>query len=273
MNKGLKMFSLEGKKAVITGGAGVLCSTIGLGLGMAGAEIAICDIKDTIGIVNNLRNQGINAKGFHIDVTDFNSVSECKDNILKYFGKIDILINGAGGNMEEATTSKEVSFFDLPLKAIEEVIKLNLIGGTIMTCQIFGKEMSSNKNGGSIINISSINTYRPLTRIPGYAASKAAVSNFTQWLATYFAMEHNKNLRVNAIAAGFFLTEQLKYLLFDNNKLTPRGKSIISHTPIKSFGEPEDLIGICIWLSSEASKFVTGSVICIDGGFNSYAGV
>jgi NAD(P)-dependent dehydrogenase (short-subunit alcohol dehydrogenase family) len=270
----LKIFSLNGKKAVITGGAGVLCSFIGSGLGKAGAEIAICDINNTDEAVKRLIEEGIKAKGYFIDVMDSDSIKNCKDNIVRDFGRIDILVNGAGGNMKEATTNKDLTFFDLSMAALERVIKLNLFGGAILPSQVFGKVMINNSEGGSIINISSMNAFRPLTRIPGYSASKAAVSNFTQWLAVHFAMEYNNKLRVNAIAPGFFLTEQLKYLLLDDEgNLTQRGKSIIAHTPMGEFGKPEDLIGICIWLASDASRFVTGAVIPVDGGFNSYSGV
>ena len=269
-----KIFNLKDKKAVITGGAGVLCPTIGLGLGKAGAEIAVCDINSTDKVVSRLRSEGISAKGYYIDVMDLDSINKCKINVVGDFGRIDILVNGAGGNVKEATTSKELTFFDIPLTALEKVINLNLLGGAILPSQVFGKAMVGNPEGGSIINISSMNAYRPLTRIPGYSAAKAAVSNFTQWSAVHFAMEYNKKLRVNAIAPGFFLTEQLKYLLLDENgDLTPRGQSIITHTPMGEFGNPGDLIGACVWLASEASSFVTGVIIPIDGGFNSYSGV
>jgi NAD(P)-dependent dehydrogenase (short-subunit alcohol dehydrogenase family) len=269
-----KIFNLKDKKAVITGGAGVLCSTIGLGLGKAGAEIAVCDINSTDEVVSRLRSEGISARGYYIDVMDLDSINKCKFNIIGDFGRVDILVNGAGGNLKEATTSEELAFFDLPLAALEKVISLNLLGGAILPSQVFGKTMADNPEGGSIINISSMNAYRPLTRIPGYSAAKAAVSNFTQWSAAHFAMEYNKKLRVNAIAPGFFLTEQLRYLLLDENgDLTPRGQSIITHTPMGAFGNPRDLIGVCVWLASEASSFVTGVIIPIDGGFNSYSGV
>jgi NAD(P)-dependent dehydrogenase (short-subunit alcohol dehydrogenase family) len=268
------IFSLKGKKAVITGGAGVLCAVIASGLGKAGAEIAVCDINSTDEIVKRLKQEGISAKGYHIDVMDMDSINKCRADIVMDLGRVDILVNGAGGNMKEATTSKDLAFFDLPLSALEKVIKLNLLGGAILPSQVFGKIMAENPDGGSIINISSMNAYRPLTRIPGYSAAKAAVSNFTQWLAVHFAMEYNKKLRVNAIAPGFFLTEQLKYLLLDeNNNLTQRGNSIITHTPMGKFGKAEDLTGVCIWLASEASGFVTGAIIPVDGGFNSYSGV
>jgi NAD(P)-dependent dehydrogenase (short-subunit alcohol dehydrogenase family) len=270
----LNMFSLENKKAVITGGAGILGSAIVRGLGKAGAEVAICDIVNTNKVVNELREEEIKAKGYYIDVMDIEKIKVCCDEVIRDFERIDILLNAAGGNIKEATTSKELSFFDLPLSALEKVVGLNLFGGAILPCQVFGKHMVKNKEGGSIINISSMNAFRPLTRIPGYSAAKAAVSNFTQWLSTHFAQEYNKKLRVNAIAPGFLLTRQNRYLLLDEKgALTPRAKSIISHTPMGEFGKPEDLIGACIWFASDASRFVTGVVVPIDGGFNAFSGV
>jgi len=270
----LNIFSLKGKVAVITGGAGVLCCAIAHGLGGAGAKIAICDISDTAKVISSLIQKGIEANGYYIDVMDKNKISQCKDKVLGDFGRVDILVNGAGGNLKEATTSPELSFFDLEMSSIQRVVNLNLFGGAILSSQVFGKVMVQNKKGGSIINISSMNAFRPLTRIPGYSAAKAAVSNFTQWLAVHFAQEYNKNLRVNAIAPGFFLTKQNYYLLFDEKEvLTERGKSIINHTPMGDFGKPGDLIGVCIWLASDTSRFVTGTVIPIDGGFNVYSGV
>ena len=268
------LFDLQGKKAVIIGGAGVLGSVIAEGLGKTGCEIAVCDIADTGKLITKFMCIGIRAKGDYVDVMDINEIKCCRDNIVKDFGNVDILVNAAGGNIKEATVSENLSFFDISVSAFEKVIWLNLFGGAILPCQAFGEIMANNINGGSIINISSMNSIRPLTKVVGYSAAKAAVSNFTQWLAVYFAMESNKNLRVNAIAPGFFATKQNEFLLYDENKkLTPRGESIISHTPMGEFGKPEDLIGVCIWLSSEASRFVTGTLIPIDGGFGTFSGV
>ncbi|MCM8808580.1 MAG: SDR family oxidoreductase [Candidatus Omnitrophica bacterium] len=269
-----KIFSLKGKIAVITGGGGILGSEIAKGLGMAGATIIIGEIKKYQEVANDLNKIGIESQGEYLDVFDKDKIEQVAKKIVDKYGKIDILVNAAGGNIKEATTSPELSFFELPLSALEKVVALNLFGGAILPCQVFGKYMVKNENGGSIINISSMNAFRPLTRIPGYSAAKAAVSNFTQWLAVHFALEYNKKLRVNAIAPGFFLTQQNRYLLVDENgNLTERGKAIISHTPMGRFGNPEDLIGICIFLASDASIFVTGTVIPIDGGFNAFSGV
>jgi NAD(P)-dependent dehydrogenase (short-subunit alcohol dehydrogenase family) len=268
------LFSLKDKVAIITGGGGVLGSEIAKGLGLAGSKIIIGDIKNHTEVADRLKQIGIESEGEYLDVFDRNKIEEVAEKVIKKYGKIDILVNAAGGNIKEATTSKETPFFDIPLSALEKVVALNLFGGAILPCQIFGKYMVKNENGGSIINISSMNAFRPLTRIPGYSAAKAAVSNFTQWLAVHFAMEYNKKLRVNAIAPGFFLTEQNRYLLLDENgNLTERGKSIISHTPMGRFGKPDELIGICIFLASDASSFVTGTIIPVDGGFNAYSGV
>ena len=273
-NDASDIFSLKGKVAVITGGAGVLGTEIAKGLSSAGASIAICDIAETGSIVTGLKSAGTDVRGYYLDVMDKNKILDCKNEVIEDFGRIDILLNAAGGNLKEATTSDDLSFFDMELDAIQKVIGLNLFGGAILPAQVFGKSMAENLNGGSIINISSMNAFRPLTRIPGYSAAKAAVNNFTQWLAVHLAQEYNKKLRVNAIAPGFFLTRQNHYLLFDKDEnLNPRGEAIITHTPMGEFGKPEDLIGACIWLASEGSRFVSGIVIPIDGGFSAFSGV
>ena len=274
MREILDMFSLEGKTAVITGGAGILGFAIARGLGKAGAKIALCDIVNADEVAKQLKSKGIEAKGYYLDVMDIKKIKICRDEIMKDFGKVDILLNAAGGNKKEATTSGELKFFDLPLSALEKVVGLNLFGGALLPSQVFGKIMVENKEGGSIINISSMSAFSPLTKVPGYSAAKAAVSNFTQWLAVHFAQEYNKNLRVNALAPGFFLTSQNRFLLTDKEgNLTPRGKTIIAHTPMDKFGDPEDLIGACVWLASDASKFVTGIIVPVDGGFSAFSGV
>lgn len=274
MPEGLKIFDLTGKVTVITGGAGVLGFAMAHGLGKVGAKIIVCDIKNAEDAAKKLAEESIEAEGYYTNVMDIENLKEVAKKIEEKYKRVDVLINCAGGNMKEATTSPELSFFDLPLSALEKVIALNLFGGAILPAQVFGKIMKDQEDGGSIINISSMNAFRPLTRIPGYSAAKAAVSNFTQWLAVHFALEYNKKLRVNAIAPGFFLTQQNKYLLLDENgNLTERGKAIINHIPMGDFGNPDDLIGVVIWLASDASKYVTGTVIPIDGGFNAYSGV
>ncbi len=270
----VNLFSLSGKVAVVTGGAGVIGSHLAEGLGKAGARVVITDIGPTDEIVNKLKGEGIDARGYYMDVMNPEKLREATDKIMDDMGRVDILINCAGGNMKDATTSKDLSFFDLPYEALDKVVKLNLFGGAILPSQTFGKYMAKNPEGGSIINISSMNAFRPLTRIPGYSAAKAAVSNFTQWLAVHFAQEYNKKLRVNAIAPGFLSTKQNRFLLYnEDGSLSERGKTIIAHTPMGRFGEPDELIGVTIWLASDAASFVTGIVVPIDGGFNAFSGV
>ncbi len=200
-------------------------------------------------------------------------MEKAEEVVIKTFGDIDTLINAAGGNKPEATTSPDRSFFDLPESALRFVFDLNLIG-TILPCQIFGRRLAK-RGEGIVLNVSSMNAFRPLTRIASYSAAKAGISNFTQWLAVHMAQEYSPKIRVNAIAPGFFLTEQNRFLLTDakTGELTPRGSSIIRHTPMGRFGQPEDLFGAVLWLLSPASSFVTGLVVPIDGGFQAFSGV
>jgi NAD(P)-dependent dehydrogenase (short-subunit alcohol dehydrogenase family) len=204
---------------------------------------------------------------------DVNSLRQAAEVILKRFGKIDALINAAGGNKPQATTAPDRSFFDLPIDALRWVFDLNILG-TMLPSQVLGKLMAE-RGEGVILNISSMNAFRPLTRIPAYSAAKAGVSNFTQWLAVHMAQEYSPRIRVNAIAPGFFLTTQNKFLLTDEKtgKLTPRGQAIITHTPMARFGNPDDLFGAVLWLLSPASAFVTGIIVPIDGGFSAFSGV
>jgi NAD(P)-dependent dehydrogenase (short-subunit alcohol dehydrogenase family) len=269
-----EIFSLKDKVVVFTGGAGVLAGAIAKGLGKAGARIALTDIASLEERVKELREAEIEAEGYHMDVLDKKCVEEVAGKIKERFGRVDILLNAAGGNIPDATISKEIPFFDIDIEALKKVVHLNLFGGAIIPSQVFGKMMLENEDEGVIINFSSMSAFRPLTRVVGYSAAKAAVSNFTQWLAVYMAQEFSPKIRVNAIAPGFLLTKQNRYLLLDEKgNLTPRGQAVIAHTPMGRFGEPEELIGTVIWLCSPASSFVTGAVIPIDGGFNAFAGV
>jgi NAD(P)-dependent dehydrogenase (short-subunit alcohol dehydrogenase family) len=268
-------FDIKGKVVAITGAGGVLCSTMAKALAKAGAKIAVLDLiedaaKKVADEINSARGKAIAVK---CDVLDKKSLQAAREKINSEFGKIDVLINGAGGNKKEATTSQELSFFDLPAEAVRFVCELNFLG-TLLPSQVFGREMAENGKG-IILNISSMNAFRPLTRIPAYSAAKAAVSNFTQWLAVHICQNYSKNIRVNAIAPGFFLTEQNRYLLTDQKtgELTARGKTIIEHTPMARFGQPDDLIGTVLWLLSDAAKFVTGIVVPVDGGFSAFSGV
>ena len=273
----LDMFKLSGKTAVVTGGGGVLGGAMAEALAGAGANVAIADVRLDMAeeVANLITESGGKAKGYALDVFDRATIETCNDAILADFGQIDILINGVGGNMGGATTSPEQSFFDLPQDAMLKVIDLNLVGGVVLPSQVFGKSMINNADGGVIINVSSMNAFRPLTRIPGYSAAKAAVSNFTQWLAVHLAQEYSPKLRVNAVAPGFFLTEQNRFLLTDKEtgEPTPRGESIIGHTPMGRYGSPDDLNGTLLWLASDAAAFVTGIVVPVDGGFSAFSGV
>ncbi|HOQ89418.1 MAG TPA: SDR family oxidoreductase [Candidatus Hydrogenedentes bacterium] len=273
----LEQFSLQDKVAVVTAGGGVLCGAIAEAMAQAGATVAVADLltEQAEARAKTIRQNGGTANAYYMDAFRRETIEEARDKILADFGKIDILVNGVGGNMKAATTAPDLSFFDIPADALMRVVDLNLVGGVIVPTQVFVKAMLANPNGGAVINISSMNAFRPLTRIPGYSAAKAAVSNFTQWLAVHLAQEYQPLVRVNAIAPGFFLTEQNRYLLTDKDTgaLTARGQAIISHTPMGRFGAPEDLLGTAIWLASDASRFVTGVVIPVDGGFSAFSGV
>ena len=271
-------YDLSDKVAVLTGGAGVLCSTMARALSACGAKIAILDInlKAAKQVAARLRESGGEAIAIKTNVLDKASIEEAAKQVIGAFGRVDILINGAGGNKREATTSGELSFFDLPADAIRWVFELNCIG-TILSSQVFGRYMAE-QGSGCIINISSMAAFRPLTRTTAYSPAKAAVSNFTQWLAVHMSQNHSatqQGIRVNAIAPGFFLTEQNRFLLVDeaSGDLTARGRTIIEHTPMGRFGDPEDLIGVVLWLLSDGASFVHGAVIPIDGGFSAFSGV
>jgi NAD(P)-dependent dehydrogenase (short-subunit alcohol dehydrogenase family) len=270
-----KAYDFSGKTIAITGGGGVLCSEMARALAGCNANIVILDRDVSVGekVLQTLSGTKGRHKVIFIDVLDKAKVQEAAEKILPEYKKVDILINGAGGNNPKATTNPEQSFFDIPTDAMQFVSNLNLIG-TVLPSQIFGKHMVAQKEG-IILNISSMNAFRPLTRIPAYSAAKAAISNFTQWLAVHMAQEYSPNIRVNAIAPGFFLTEQNRFLLTDKatGELTARGKKILDHTPMARFGAPEDLLGATLWLLSPMSKFVTGIVLPIDGGFSAYSGV
>ena len=271
------MFDLTGKVAVVTGGGGVLGGAIAEGLASAGATVAIADLllDNANALADKIVKNGGKAKGYFFDAFNKESIETCCQAVLADYDKVDILINGVGGNMGGATTSDEQSFFDLASDAIQKVVDLNLLGGAIVPSQVFVKAMLGNEEGGVIINVSSMNAFRPLTRIPGYSAAKAAVSNFTQWFAVHLAQEYSTKIRVNAIAPGFFLTDQNRFLVTDKEtgKWTPRGQSIVDHTPMGEFGVPEDLLGAALWLASDASRFVTGIVVPVDGGFSAFSGV
>jgi NAD(P)-dependent dehydrogenase (short-subunit alcohol dehydrogenase family) len=268
-------YDFTGRTMVVTGGAGVLGGEIACSLVACGARVAILDKDPSLADrFQDRLNQGPgSAMVAGGDVLDAAALAESEREILAELGSVDTLINAAGGNHPRATTAADLSFFDLPAEALRFVGELNLLG-TILPCQVFGKAMAADKRG-VILNISSMNAFRPLTRIPAYSAAKAAVSNFTQWLAVHMAQEYSPDIRVNALAPGFFLTEQNRFLLTDkaSGGLTDRGRTIIEHTPMARFGTPEDLLGATHWLLSEASSFVTGVVVPVDGGFSAFSGV
>jgi len=269
------LFSVRDKVAVITGAGGVLCSCMALALAKAGAKVAALDLNVDAAkkIAHDINTQGSTAIAVKCNVLERDSLENACKTITAELGDVDILINGAGGNKKGATCSPPKTFFELPAPAIRDVFDLNCMG-TILPSQVFGSYMAQRQEG-VIINISSMNALRPLTNIAAYSAAKAAIANFTQWLSTYMAQRHSPNIRVNAIAPGFFLTEQNRFLLTDEKtgELTPRGKTIVAHTPAGRFGEPTDLVGTVLWLISDAAKFVTGIVVPIDGGFSSFSGV
>jgi NAD(P)-dependent dehydrogenase (short-subunit alcohol dehydrogenase family) len=269
------LYDFSGKTVVITGGTGILGREMSSTLVGCGANVAVLSRRPEI--PETYRQQMDAGPGNYLleyaDVLDHGVLERAQQIIEKHFGFVDMLINAAGGNHPEATTSNKISFFDLPSDAIKWVFDLNFIG-TLLTCQVFGKQMVEQGNG-IILNISSMNAFRPLSRTVAYSAAKAAISNFTQWLAVHMAQEYSPKIRVNSIAPGFFLTEQNRFLLTDpeTGEITPRGKTIIDHTPQGRFGNPEDLLGAMFWLLSPASKFVTGIVVPVDGGFSAFSGV
>ncbi|MCB0742387.1 MAG: SDR family oxidoreductase [Ignavibacteriales bacterium] len=275
---------LNGKVCVLTGGGGVIGAVLAKGLAEVGVKLAILDIKKEFAdkVADEvIKGFGTEAIGVEANVLDKSSLESAKKIVIEKFGNVDILINGAGGNSPKATTkdefitdeninSLENTFFGLELEGFQKVFDLNFLG-TLLPTMVFAKEMVERKSG-VILNVSSMNSFRPLTKIPAYSAAKSSINNFTEWLAVHFA---KMNVRVNAIAPGFFLTNQNRFLLLDEktNELTARGKKIIDNTPMNKFGETEDLVGGTLFLLSNLSSFITGTVMPIDGGFNIYSGV
>jgi|SRR5579885_1241367 NAD(P)-dependent dehydrogenase (short-subunit alcohol dehydrogenase family) len=268
------LFDVRGRTVVITGGSGYLGRAMASGLAQAGAQVAILGrhARTTQTVAQTIKDEGGIALGLAADVLDRDALEQSREQVTSAFGPVDILINAAGGNSPAATTSTEQSFFDLDIEAASQVFGLNF-RGTFQSCQVFGRDMAR-RGQGCIVNVTSMSGLRPLTRVPAYSAAKAAVANFTEWLATYMAQEYSPAIRVNAIAPGFFLTEQNHYLMVDaDGKLTARGQAIVDHTPMGRLGEPDDLVGTLLWLVSPASSFVTGIVVPVDGGFSAYSGV
>lgn len=271
--------SLDGQVAVVTGGSGALGSALARGLGSAGATVAVLarDAERLGQTVEAIAGAGGRAYALQANVLDATELERARAELLDTFGRIDVLVNAAGGNVAEATLEEGRTFFELPVGAVREVVDLNLLG-TLLPCQVFGAAMVPtdvrSTDSRSIVNISSMAAGRALTRVAGYGAAKAAVENFTRWLAVDCARHFGDRLRVNAIAPGFFVSQQNRALLLDEaGAVTARGRAIIQQTPAGRFGMPDDLVTTLLWLCSPASRFVTGIVVPVDGGFSAFSGV
>src|SRR5579859_2038398 len=269
------LFNIQGQTAIITGGSGILGNAMAHGLAQAGANVVVIGLHEdkTSAVAESITAQGGKALAIACNVLERADLQHALEQVTATFGQVDILVNAAGGNAPQATTSPDNPFFELDKAAIDSVFALNFTG-TLLSCQVFGRGMAE-RGQGCIVNIASMNALRPLTRIPAYSAAKAAIANFTQWLAVHMAQEYSPLIRVNAIAPGFLLTEQNRFLLTDKESgaWTPRGQTILNHTPMARFGAPEDLISTLLWLVSPASAFVTGIVVPVDGGFSAFGGV
>lgn len=271
----VKLYDFTGKTFAVTGGAGALGGDVVVALAGCGANVMILDLRlDGVPkIMDRLGDCATQVDAVEVNVMNRTSLLEAGEAIQNRFGPLYGLVNAAGGNSPKATASTSMTYFDIPEEALRFVLDLNILG-TMMPCQVLAKQMVQTGEG-VILNYSSMNAYRPLTNIAAYSASKAAISNFTSWLAVYLAQNFSGRIRVNAIAPGFFLGEQNRYLMVDKETggWTPRGQKVIDHTPMGRLGNPEDLLGCVLWLLSPASSFVTGVTVPVDGGFSSYAGV
>jgi NAD(P)-dependent dehydrogenase (short-subunit alcohol dehydrogenase family) len=272
-----RWFDFMGKVAVVIGGSGVLCSTLARALGRQGAAVVVVghsNLDKAQAVADDIAAAGGQAIAAQADVLDRPSLEALAQLTVDAFGRVDVLINGAGGAKPSATTSADLPFSALPQDAVRWVFDLNFLG-TFLACQVFSTVMVE-QGGGCILNISSMGAERPLTRSVAYSAAKASIDNFTRWLAVHVSQEYPQaGIRVNAIAPGFFLTEQNRFLLLQEGagELTPRGERIVAHTPMGRFGDPEDLIGTVLWLLSDGAAFVHGIVVPVDGGFSAYGGV
>jgi NAD(P)-dependent dehydrogenase (short-subunit alcohol dehydrogenase family) len=269
-----QQFSLTGKTAIVTGATGVLGGAIAHGLAQAGASVGLLGRRadKAAEVADAIIASGGSAVPLPADVLDAVSLASARDKMLEQYGRIDIVVNAAGGNVPGATVVGDLTFFNMGRDAFDQVIALNLTG-TLLPCQVFGQVMAD-AGSGSIINISSMTAQKPLTRVLGYGNAKAAIDNFTKWLAVDFAQKYGAGLRVNAIAPGFFIGDQNRgFLLKEDGSYSDRGQRIIDHTPMGRFGEAEELVGTSLWLASEASRFVTGVVVPVDGGFSAFSGI
>jgi NAD(P)-dependent dehydrogenase (short-subunit alcohol dehydrogenase family) len=270
-------FKLENKRVLIVGGTGVLGRTIAQGFYKAGSQVCITSTQNEKALRVGKELGFAEPRGMALTVNALKreSLEKAREIIRTKWGGVDVLINAVGGNDPRATVPPSGSFFDLQQQAIEDVWKLNFVGGALLPIQVFGEMMQQQTNDVSIINISSMAAVATLTRVVAYSAAKAAVDNLTRWLAVEFARKHGRRFRVNAVAPGFFITEQNRFLLLDEKtgKPTERGQSVIAHTPVGEFGKPEELQGVCLWLASDAARFVTGVTVPVDGGFLAFGGV
>ncbi len=267
-------FDITDKVAVITGAGGIICGAMAREMAKKGAKIALLDlmIENAEKIAEEICAAGGEAIAIKTNVLERESLEEAKAKVLEKFSRIDILINGAGGNKPQATVSKDLDFFHLDLDAFKWVFDLN-VTGAVLTTMVFG-EVFAKQGEGNVINIASMSSYHPLTNTVAYCGAKAAVANFTEWMATHFNQNYGNNIRVNAIAPGFLLTNQNRFLLTnEDGSATDRGQRVLAKTPMGRYGEPEEMVGPVIFLCSDAASFVNGAVLPVDGGFSSYWGV
>ena len=268
------LFDLSGRVAVVTGATGVLGGTMARGLARAGVKVGILGRREERAgeVVGEIEDAGGEAMALIADVLDREQLEAARDAVLERWDRVDILVNAAGGNVPAATVADDAEVFDVPSGAMREVVDLNLMG-TVLPCQVFGQAMAR-AGEGSIVNISSMAAQKPLTRVAGYSAAKAAVENLTRWLAVELSGKYGAGLRVNAVSPGFFLGEQNRAMLVtEDGGYTERGQKVMDHTPVGRFGEPDELVGTVIWLCSPAAKFVNGIIVPVDGGFSAFGGV
>ena len=267
-------FDISGQVAVITGAGGIICGVMAREMAKKGAKVALLDlfVENAQKIADEINAAGGDAIAVKANVLDRASLEEARDAVVAKYGHIDILINGAGGNKKQATVSPELDFFHLDVDAFKWVFDLT-VTGAVLTTMVFG-ELLAKQESGNVINIASMATYHPLTNTVAYGGAKAAVANFTEWMATHFNQNYSKNIRVNAIAPGFLLTTQNRFLMQkEDGTPTDRGQRVLNKTPMGRYGDPEEMAGPVIWLCSEAASFVNGAVIPVDGGFSSFWGI
>ena len=270
----MNSFEVKGQVAVITGAGGIICGVMAREMAKKGMKIALLDlfVDKAQEIADEICEEGGDAVAVKANVLDKQSLIDAKKEVLAHFGKIDVLVNGAGGNKKEATVSEEIDFFHLELDAFKWVFDLN-VRGAVLTTMVFGEELAK-QGHGNVINIASMSSYHPLTNTVAYCGAKAAVANFTEWMATHFNQNYSTDIHVNAIAPGFLLTTQNRFLMQkEDGSPTDRGQRVLNKTPMGRFGEPEEMAGPVIWLCSEAASFVNGAVIPVDGGFSAFWGI